>query len=138
MICIFQQQIYILGPLQFVNVAVVPGLRFRTTRPLPGVDSANNVAGTKDIGIFFGPRRTAHHLSTYMERLLRKRKSKKTISISMHIHIHISFRRVWNEWESQAAPDSLGFSARHGPRAICGTLFWSESRIPLFLHCQQQ
>jgi hypothetical protein len=36
----------------FGNVAVIPGLRLRASRPMPGVDSANNVTGTKDIGVF--------------------------------------------------------------------------------------
>jgi hypothetical protein len=61
--------------LLFANVAEIPRLHLRTARPLPGVDSVNNVAGTKDTGILIDTRRTAHHLSTYMEHLLKKGKN---------------------------------------------------------------
>jgi hypothetical protein len=61
----------------FGNVEVTPGLRLRASQPLHFVDSANNVSGTNTIGISVGTRRTARHLSTYMERLLKKREKEK-------------------------------------------------------------
>jgi hypothetical protein len=101
----------------FANVADIPRLRLRAARPLTGVDSANNVAGTKDIGIFcwHSVHRTPsfHIHGAYVE----KEKKIKTISIS----INISFRRDWHEWASQASPstdfarNSLAFYAPRRP-----------------------